>query len=666
VKGASSPLHVIATTLFLLLAFLAPGAWLITAIPAVEKAQLCFLLATLVCAALVCARLVPLRRPVRGALLAAGLVTLAFLLALVTNVFPVQQLFYDLYGEMPGYVWLCYPVIFLLAASLGLGSWLRPALRVVTLVGFLLILVALYQRFFTPWINVFGSAAYNVSAFIPLPVLALWLATGETRRRAVWAWRISALLAALAIAVISYGMLGIFAALGLVLLTAALRPQLFGLTTHRLRRAVRIGGGALLAALVLALCIALLPPLSSLVVKRADIAHLGSTVGTRMEFSYGAQAMTLKRPLTGYGPSGYRMSAYRFLDKWIYGDTSSIGSDPIAYSPPSPHSLPWEVTTRLGLVGLLALLGAGWFWLRAAGFAFGARRRGEARTSARSSQHADADALPARSPQDARADAPSDDPPPGDSADFRAACAIAALAWLLSLFVTPMHFASGLLGAALAGLACARPVATGMDALRLPSAGKTVARVAGLLVLLAVAVFFTRQQLALAPVSEIISNPVDAQTLTLLQGAAKTAPGDPLIERYILECRLLLASNAQDLARQLQAVRAAPGYLANYGPNATRFAQIALDQTQSFQAGSAGAGDATSVAAVKLLLRQAAQAGPVTPALLGERLHLALVSGDRAALRQATATLRQTRFNGKTAQELYAPLTEYLAQAGVK
>jgi len=612
----------VTTTVFLLAAFLAPGAWLIVRIPTVEKAQLCFLLATLVCAALVCAKMLPLRRPASGALLAASLVTAAFLLALVTNAFPVQQFLYDLYGEMPGFVWLCYPVVFLLAASIGLGSWARPALRAVTLVGLLLIAVALYQRFFTSWINVFGSSAYNVSALIPIPVLALWLATVDTHRRAKIVWRMLALAAAAAIVVISYGMLGIFAVIALVLLIAALRPQLVGLPEGRLCGGVRIGGRIALALLVAALIVVLLPQTSGLVIKRQNLASLGSTVGSRIEFSYTAEAMVAKRPLTGYGPAGFRFSAYRFLDKWVYGDTGTIGSDPVAYSPPSPHNLPWEVATRLGLIGVVAVLAAGWFWLRA---------------------------WRASSVEDPGDEAAS---VPGSLVDLRAVCVIAALAWLLSLFVTPMHFASGLLGAALAGLACARPQAIGMDALALPSAARTFMRGIGCVALVVLAILFSRQQLAVSSATQtVVSTAADG--VELMENAAKTVPTHPMVARQLLDYRLLQAKNVQELDSQIQAVQTAPGYVADFTLNYTQFAQIALNQIQSFQS--------SDTAQVKSLLQRAASAGPVTPALLGEQLHLAVVSGNTSAIQQATAEVRRPLFNGKTAEQLYPPITDYLA-----
>jgi len=639
----------VTTTLFLLAAFLAPGAWLVVTIPSLEKAQLCFVLVTLFCAALVCLRLLPLRRPTSRALLVAGLAIGAFLLALVTNAFPVQQFLYDLYGEMPGALWLCYPVVFLLAASIGLGSWVRPALRVVTLVGLLLIVVALYQRFMTPWVTVFGSSAYNISAFIPIPVLALWLATVEDARGRRIAWRVAALLSALAIARISYGFLGIFAVIGLVLLIAALRPQLFGLPQGRLQRVTRLGGRVILALLMVALVIALLPQTSGLLVKRADLVNLGSeNIRSRIEFSYAAEALVAKRPLTGAGPAGFRFNVYRYLSPWIYGNTGTIGTEPLAYSPPSPHSLPWEVTTRLGLIGALALLAAGWFWFKdvRGKKGSGPRQMAAAGPSPAPKHEADDDAT--ADAADA-ADA-ADTPVPGGLTSLRAACAIAALAWLLSLFVTPMHFASGLLGAALAGLACARPAATGMEALSLSSAGKTVARVIGCAALVLVAILFARQQLALASTETPVATASD--DLARLERVARTAPGAPIIEQHILAYRLMFATTPQALNAQLEAVRTAPGYITGFTLNATQFAQVALGQMATLHM--------TDTTAVKRLLDQAAKNGPVTPALLGEQLHLALVSKDAAATTRAKAAVTRPQFNGQSAEELYPPISDYL------
>jgi hypothetical protein len=305
----------------------------------------------------------------------------------------------------------------------------------------------------------------------------------------------------------------------------------------------------------------------------------------------------------------------------------------------------------MGLLGVLALLVAGWFWLRASGlirWSLG-KKGGEDKMASEEDGVAGeatgaATGLPA---EDAGREAPC-------YPDLRAACALAVLAWLLSLCVTPMHFASGLLGAALAGLTCARRAPEGMEALRLPSAGATLIRIGGVAVVVALAIFFTRQQLTLTGTQAAVASAQD--DLTLMESSAKKVPGHSLVQRYILDDRLRLSATPEQLSETLQQVADAPAYLTGYAPNNTQFAQLALDALQARETTASP----TALAPIEALLQQAATDAPVTPALLGERLHAAKLSGDVQAIKQATSEAQKPRFKGRSAVDLYSPLKTYL------
>ena len=569
-----SPFERRALVALVLLAFLAPGAWLVVRLPPQPVAQALYLaVAALWLLFAVRGRSV-LRRPPRGLAGAVLGVVAVAAVSLLVNRFPLQQLLYDLWGEMPAILWLAYPAVFLVAAGVASRVGIRDGLRAVLIAGAVLIAAMVIWRWTQGFVTTFGSPAYSVPALVPLPFIALGLAASSAKHRTVYRLSAAALAAGLA-----YGAAGVsaFYALGMGLLALlALAPGLLGLPNGA-ERAVRIVGVVLLVLACAATLIAEVPTFGSWLIGADDAAGTEQGVATRLYLWDGAERMVTERPLLGYGPAGYRFAAVEFYQPGVFGYIGAIGADPIAFSAPSPHSLLWEVLTRLGLVGLVALGVLLVVWARAV---TGAREASE------------------------------------EDRLLRLSLVVGFVAYLAALMVTPVHFASGLLGVVIAGFAAA---GSGADA---PLRLSKMAAVS--VVTLAVAMSgYGVWRMAGLTVGAITGGDF-ASDAARIESAARIVPGEPLNERRLLELALWRAATPADLAAARQVIDSAPAYITGFTPNLPHFAFIGL--TRSEQLG------VDDYSWERGLLERAARLTPELPSLVAERLHLAILEGEVAAL----------------------------------
>jgi hypothetical protein len=580
---------------------LAPGAWRVLSLPDSAIAQLCVLLTALALSALTVSGVLPRLKLSLALGLCVLLPVAALLLSWLRNDFRLEQLRYDLYGEMPLLIWLCYPLVFALVLLWGMRKETKTAITALALAGLLLIAAGVFQRLTGQWIAVFGSVAYAVPALIGLPPLLLWLAAVDKQRALVW--RLAALAATAGILLMSYGFLSLLGLAALLLLLCLLCPQLLlpARLSKRWLRRLRLVAGVALALLVAALIFVLVPAFSGSIISRTRAQGLGDSFASRIEMAWGAQAMLAKRPLTGFGPAGYRFSALRFLDPAIFTLTGSIGTDPVAYSPPSPHCLIWELLTRRGVVGTLLCAAAAVLWCQEL------RRR-------------------------LKADPPS-------VSTLRAAAAASSLAAGVTLMATPFHFASGFLPTLLAALAIApippsqkssvrsqtpRTLAVSLRAL---GTGAGLLSLAAVLLCCGTAGFLIAQQTAINKIDQPFSDP--AAYALRMEALRATIGSHPLLERRILDARLLAAADAdaaQTLMKEALA-QTTPRSVRDFGPNLVQFAELGMHKLSGDSA-------ADTTAAAALLVR-AQQLMPVTPALTGERLHLALLQGNSAEIAAA-------------------------------
>lgn len=575
----------------ILLAFLAPGAWFVTSLPPMPFSKALVLGTAAMWLLAFGAGLVRYARPDRRVLLAlVGVVASVTVSWLVAGSW-LQVLFYDLFGNMPILLWLTFPLVFVLAAG---ARWrlnhVWRALAGVTIAAATLSAVMAYQQVMMNGSTVFGTTAYSVPALVAVIPVGIGVALWQTGwKRFVWFAAVAVIAGSLA--VVSKSTIGTIATVFALLLAVAAQAALWRAPNRALRVGARAGLGV--AALMLLGVLALqIPALGGGVTTPARMAAFDKNVQSRVQLWQGAQDMFMARPVFGYGPSGYRTAAVEYLapEALQYGPDAAGNADPTVYSPQSPHALLWEILTRLGVVGLMAFLALVVTW----GMALTKALRSDDREFA-----------------------------------LRASLGAALGASLFALMANPIVFPIGLFGAVAGGLAIA-PLATGSrDADRAASVTwmKPVGLTAGA-ILLAVSVWLgaAEWQAYTAPTDDA------ATSVTRYEAALRLAPGHPLIQRRLLENRLLLAENNALAASAQQAVDAASALQQEFAPNLVNF--VAYSLTQAERTGR------SDLAWEQRMLDDASSRLPLIPSLAGERLHLALVAGDRAAVAAAVEDAR--------------------------
>jgi len=572
----------------ILLAFLSPGAWLITNLPPVPIAKALNLLTValwLIALGLGVVATTRLDRRLSLGVVAA-LVAIAISWLGAGSLF--AAFFYDLYANMPLVQWLAFPVMFMLAARLLLDeSEMKSSLLVVVCVAALLSAVVAYQQITTATIRVFGSTGYSTTALMPLIPIAVAIAS-RTAGATCLVMYASALVIGIGAGVFSASTMGLLS----VVFSGALAVFVHPAVLHGVGGVFRaLRASALLVALLLAaaLIFAQVPALSARFIDFHALAAGDRNMLSRVHMWQGAQEMLLDRPLIGFGPSGYRVAAVEYLPpeafQHIPDRPDSI--DPTVYSPQSPHSIIWEIATRLGLLGLIAFIGLFAVW-----------------------------ALALRDKLKV----------PDSAATLRLGLAAGFLSALFALLVNPVIFAVGLFAPVMAGLAVA-PLAPAEAEnpvrKRKPAPGdsgifgrlRLLVVASGLLISI-VAVWLGYAEMRLAAFHS--ADP--RQALAFFEETLEKMPGHPQVQRQVLEVRLFVARDADEHLYARQAVERAPEHIAAFAPNLVSIAAHSL-----FQARNTGR---TDLSWEQELLDSAAARIPPTPALVAEQLHLAVLTGD--------------------------------------
>ena len=317
----------------------------------------------------------------------------------------------------------------------------------------------------------------------------------------------------------------------------------------------------------------------------AEVFGSQRNIVSRVYLWQGAQQMLAARPVLGFGPSGYRVWAVDYMNP----DAHNVGADlygnidPTVYSAQSPHSVIWEIATRLGVLGLIAfgVLLAAWV----------------------------AVLLPLVRSRDA-------------TSGLRAALAAGFLSALFALLVNPTIFAIGLFAPVAAGLAVGAVTdKPGVERSPEPNRATVWLAVAGLAVILLASWLFIgewRSFTARAEAPEV--------AVVEYEAVLRVTPGNPMALRRLLENRLILASDAEIGAAQA-AVDNAPSFIRDYAPNLSNFAAYSLAQAQR-----TGRKDLSWEQ--KLLTAAAAKMPPI-PSTVSEQLHLAVLSADLSAVERA-------------------------------
>lgn len=589
-----------AVSALLVVAFVSSGSFIITTLPPVPLSKALNLIAAgLWCAAFAfgLARWSKLDRRVLWGL-AAVLGSVALSWALGGSWLAV--LVYDLFADMPLVQWFAMLAVFVLAA--GLHAEERAVARgldVVLGIGALLSLVLAYQTRTMGGSGVFGSTAYSITALVPLVPIGAVLAHRATGGARIARYAASAVVV-LSLALFSRSTMGLLGAGFAVLVTLAVHPAFASASTTFVRR-----GAAVLAALAFAgLLVAQVPALSGSVVTPERLASFDRNIVTRAYLWDGAEKMLAARPLAGFGPSGYRLHAAEYLapEALQFGPDLAGNIDPTVYSPQSPHSVFWEIATRLGVLGLLAFGFLLWAW--------GSRVREAAG---------------------------------GAKGDLSLALGAGFVSALFVLLVTPVVFPIGLFGAAVAGLAVG-PEEAGAQGAAGRWAGARPYAVFGAVAFVVLGVWLGSGEWKAynAPTDNGYAT-VDAYASVLRQ-----LPGNPAIERRWLETRLLTAADAHTVADVQAEVDAAPAAIAEFAPNLVSLATYSLAQAENT--------GRTDVAWEVEQLDRAARVLPPIPSLVSERLHAAVIAGDAQAA--AAALPDAKRWGGP-----YPYAADYIARA---
>jgi O-antigen ligase len=582
---ASVPVALIA------LSFVSSGAWFVVQLPPIPMAK-AFQLGTagiwLVAFGL---GLAAWERPDRRVLWGLGAMGAAVAVSYLINGSLAAVAFYDLFAQMPLLQWLAFIVVFMLAAGMRMDrARLGLSLGIVVGLGAALSVVMSYQQLTMGGSGVFGSTAYSITALAPLIPIGVGLAAADRGARRA-GWLAAAAVVAASLAVFSGSTMGALATVFALAASIAVWPA-FSSKTGLWSRLMRIAGVVVGGLMIAAILFAQIPALSGVWINPTSLRSLDRNTVARVYLWQGAEGMVAKRPFFGFGPSGYRLHAAEFLgpEALQYGPDKKGNADPTVYSPQSPHSVFWEIATRLGLLGLLAfgMMAATWVMVVV----------GRART-------------------------------PGDDGALRVALAAGFATAVFVLLVNPVHFAIGLFAAVAAGLAVA-PVAAGKAPTGKPGKpDETTGRVfrivsltAGIAVLVAAAWLYVGESRVYGSGS---GDP--ERTIADSRAALGIVAGHPLAMRLLLENELLVATDVPRALAAQRAVDAAPGYMREYAPNLVNFAAYSLAQAER-----TGRRDLSWEARQ---LATAAALLPEIPSLAAERLHLAVLSGDRAAVQTA-------------------------------
>lgn len=570
----------------LAMAFLAPGAWLVGRLPPVPVAKALQLTTAGIWLLAFGLGAVAFARPDRRVLWGLGGVLTAVAASWFSGgwMFPVAV--YDLFADMPLVQWLAFPAVFVLAAGAVIGRReTERAAGVVVVAGTVLAVTMALEQLTTATVGVFGSTGYTATALSPIIPLAVGVAASAKGRRAA-VWFACAAVVAASLGLFSGSTMGSLSAVFAIVVSVAVHAAVRGSAG----RAARIGAVALALAALMAtgLLFAQIPALSGRWVTPSAAGRADKNVAARVYLWRGAQDMVMRRPVLGWGPSGYRLAAAGFLapDALQYGPDKAGNIDPTVYSPQSPHSILWEIATRLGLMGLGAFIAMLGLWA--------ATLRDKLRDPA--------------------------------GTGLRPAFAAAFMCAVFAMMVNPVLFPIGLLSAAAAGLAVAPAPGSRKRPQDAPRAVPRWVRVTAAVV--GGAVVATAMWLGFGEWKAYTAGSQDAKAAaTDLAAALRVIPGQPTSERRLLEQRLVLAPDTARVREVQRAVDSAGGYIPAFAPDLPSLAAYSLAQAERT--------GRTDVSWEAGLLARAARELPPIPSLVAERLHVAVLQRDPAAISRA-------------------------------
>ena len=515
---------------------------------------------------------------------------------------PVAQLLGGLRTRMGAGYWIAVIVIAAGASSAKLDSRLRLWFSAIYIWVLPTALFALFQALNGTSVSAaFGNDnLYGLAMLLMVPpAIGLAFTTRSMARRGAW-------LAVAAILATSIVAAGARAATGALVVEGGLCLGVLALVVlpERIRPTVRsvgltIAGFGTAAMLAVAMVGSAGPEVAPFWLARA----FGPTFSTRAYIWSGALRSFATSPIVGHGPLGYQFAGQRFIQPGLM--SLERGGTFLTVTPAEPHSIVLRLLVAMGLLGAVAVGFAVWGW-------FSAIRRTESPSVA---------AVALRN-------------------SFVAATAGFALGSLFG----PWLLTVGALPAVIIGLACA---GFGKEE-QLPDPPRAVRPIAGT----AIAVFLLGLAISVTGEASGYARSLTAQSLesrsAYAQEAVAAAP-------YSLEARFSQlwtqgdsASKGEGDVGAFQRAVDADAMVSAYAPALAELVRLSLVQAEST--------GRRSLDWERSTLSRAASLGPGIPDAFAEQLHLALVSGDAAAIKTALEA-------GRGLCESYPRWAAYAAQA---
>jgi O-antigen ligase len=302
----------------------------------------------------------------RWLLWACGAFAAVIAVAATLSTFPAAAWTWGLITQLSAPTWLAALVVLLAVSRVSFTRENRLAVAALFVGAVPYAAYGIYQRLF---IHEFVTAGFqNSNYFGPFMLcvapVALGLAVTTATPWERWLWRAIALLVWCA-ALLSTSAAAAALAILELLAVAAVAPRLLGLPASRDRLARRV------ALIVTAVgVIGVLAVVSGAVPGTASARQelVGANLTSRVGFWTTALKVSAKRPILGFGPDGYGYAMQADVPADVYLQYQPGGPIPWDTLPPASkipedmHSLPLNLLTSFGILGLLAALGIAGVW----------------------------------------------------------------------------------------------------------------------------------------------------------------------------------------------------------------------------------------------------------------------------------------------------------------
>lgn len=528
-------------------------------------------------------------------------IVVALLVSAAASHFPVSNLMDGMGTSMGVVTWIALIATALGAAGVRIDSRIRAWLALVFAWVIPVAVAGLAQRIFGQAITgpLQNDNFYGLIMLLWFPVAAgMALTSPSSIRRFLW-------LAVTGVLGISVIVAGAQSASAIIVIEIGVMAAFLGpIEWPRFSRALRVVGGALAGFAGIGVVAVAVTGAGGPAGLKWLPAAVQSGLATRAYLWNGALRLFLSSPLLGHGPDGYMYAVQSVTQPGLM--RLEHGNEVIDVISADPHSLYLRALANLGLVGAAALLTIGVGWLRAI----------------------------------VRLDSSS-----ARARGLHVSLAIGGAGFLLGAAFAPWTMMTGATPALVLGLALAAssPSEPKLRELR-PVTRLAIAVPVALLLVFAAGSHLLQERLF----QRSLHAQTPAEKEQLLQSAQDAAPWDHSMHYLRLRTRGEFAGIVGADVRSFQQAVDADEFAPHYGPFLADFARLSLEDAAMTRR--------TDLMWETRTLDRAAELAPAIPEVWAERLHLAIVSGDKKAIARA---LEQARGKAEPAMRF----TLYLDQA---